>query len=123
MNDCSAAVVPFALKDRWTVTVESEREFVNVRHRTRWYAVARRIGQEDRHYRCASRADAVWIAEQLREGFAYESWAEHVEAMLNRLPPIQRARAIEKIRALGATEEQTTRACHLRLVVSEDLIG
>lgn len=123
MNDCSAAVVPFALKDRWTVTVESEREFVKVRHRTRWYAVARRIGHEDRYYHCASRADALTIAGWLREGFERRAFAEHVEAMLNRLPPIQRERAIEKIRALAATEKQTTRDCHLRLVVSDDLIG
>lgn len=123
MNDCSAAVVPFALKDRWTVTVESEREFVKVRHRTRWYAVARRIGHEDRYYHCASRADAVWMAAQLREGFAYQAWAEQVEAKLDGLPPKQRAEAIEMIKALATTDGQTTRDCHLRLVASDDLIG
>jgi len=50
MSNCSATVLPFALKDRWIVTVESERHFVMVRHRTRWYAVARRIGHEERRH-------------------------------------------------------------------------
>jgi hypothetical protein len=44
MSERSAVVLPFALGNRWIVTVESERQFVKVRHRTRWYAVARRKG-------------------------------------------------------------------------------
>ncbi len=69
MRKRNAAVLPFALKARWIVTVESERELVKVRHRTRWYAVARRQGEEDRNYWCASRKDALGIAEMMREGF------------------------------------------------------
>ena len=65
----TSSVLPFALSDRWIVTVESERHFVKVRHRTRWYAVARRKGQEDRQHWCASRADAIGIAEIMRDGF------------------------------------------------------
>jgi hypothetical protein len=66
MSNESSAVLPFVLKDRWIVTVESERHFVKVRHRTRWYAVARRIGHEERRHWCASRADALSIAEYMR---------------------------------------------------------
>ena len=69
MDKSAASVLPFALANRWIVTVESERNLVNVRHRTRWYAVARRKGHEERRYRCASRPDAIGIAEILREGF------------------------------------------------------
>ena len=67
MSDESEAVLPFALKDRWIVTVESERHFVKVRHRTRWYAVARRIGHEERRHWCASRSDALVIAQWQRD--------------------------------------------------------
>jgi len=69
MSGSNATVVSFALSDRWIVTVESERHLVNVRHRTRWYAVARRKGHEDRRYWCRSRADAIGIAEIMRDGF------------------------------------------------------
>lgn len=100
MSDESAAVLPFALKDRWIVTVESERHFVKVRHRTRWYAVARRIGHEERRHWCASRADALVIAGWQREAFERLAWAEQCQAMLDRLPPIQRAKAMQQIRAL-----------------------
>jgi len=100
MSDESAAVLPFALKDRWIVTVESERHFVKVRHRTRWYAVARRIGHDERRHRCASRADALVIAGWQREAFERLAWAEQCQAMLDRLPPIQRAKAMQQIRAL-----------------------
>lgn len=72
-DNASTEALPFALKDRWIVTVESERRLVKVRHRTRWYAVARRVGHDDRRHWCASRADAVTIAEWLREGFAKEA--------------------------------------------------
>lgn len=96
--------IPFALSDRWIITVESERHFVKVRHRTRWYVVARRKGHEDRRHRCASRADALVVAEWQREAFASLAFAERVEAMLARLPPIQRAKAIEKLRALADSE-------------------
>lgn len=100
MSDESAAVLPFALKDRWIVTVESERHFVKVRHHTRWYAVARRIGHEERRHWCASRADALVIAGWQREAFERLAWAEQCQAMLDRLPPIQRAKAMQQIRAL-----------------------
>lgn len=116
MSGGSAAVLPFALADRWIVTVESERVFVNVRHRTRWYAVARRIGHEDRRHWCASRADALVIAEWQREAFERIAFAEHVEAMLARLPLIQRAKAIEKLRALAGVDEPANVGCHLTLV-------
>jgi hypothetical protein len=71
MSEAAANVLPFALKSRWTVVVESDRLFVRVRHRRRWYAVARRIGHEDRRYHCANRTAAMWIAEQLRIGFEH----------------------------------------------------
>jgi hypothetical protein len=71
MSEAAANVLSFAVKNRWTVVVESERLFVRVRHRRTWYTVARRVGHEDRRYRCASRADAMWIAEQLRIGFEH----------------------------------------------------
>jgi hypothetical protein len=100
MSNESATVLPFALKDRWIVTVESERHFVKVRHSTRWYAVARRIGYEEHRHWCASRADALCIAEHMREGFERRAFAEECQAMLDRLPPIQRAKAIQRIRAL-----------------------
>ena len=96
----AASVLPFALKDRWIVTVESERHFVKVRHRTRWYAVARRIGHDEHRHWCASRADALGIAEYMREGFERWAFAEQCQAMLDRLPPIQRAKAIQRLRAL-----------------------
>lgn len=92
MSDCSATVLPFALKDRWIVTVESERQFVKVRHRTRWHAVARRKGHDDRRHRCASRADALVIAEWQREAFERMHELERFEAMYNRLTESQRAR-------------------------------
>ena len=85
MSDCTA-VLPFALRDRWIVTVESERRLVNVRHRTRWYAVARRVGHEDRRHWCASRADALKIAEWQREAFARLEWAEWFKAQYDQLP-------------------------------------
>lgn len=90
--DETAAVLPFALKDRWIVTVESERHFVKVRHRTRWYAVARRKGHEDRRHWCASRADALVIAGWQREAFDRMAELERFEAMYERLTEAQRAR-------------------------------
>jgi len=93
-------VIPFALADRWIVTVEGVREFVRVRHRTRWYAVARRKGHNDRRHECASRADAIWIAEELREACRRWSLAEEMQALLDRLPPIQREQAMTRLWAL-----------------------
>tara|TARA_R110002124_G_scaffold264235_2_gene430813 strand:- start:4474 stop:4776 length:303 start_codon:yes stop_codon:yes gene_type:complete len=61
-------VLQFALRDRWIVTVESERVLVNVRHRTRWYAIERRHGHEARAHWCASRRAALKIADMLRDG-------------------------------------------------------
>lgn len=118
MSESSAVIVPFAVSDRWIVTVESERHFVKVRHRTRWYTVARRVGREERRHWCASRADALVIAEWQREAFERMAFAEQVEAMLARLPPIQRAKAIEKLKALADTKEPSTGDCHLTLVES-----
>lgn len=92
MSDESAAVLPFALKDRWIVTVESERHLVKVRHRTRWYAVARRIGHEDRRHLCASRADALVIAGWQREAFERLAWAEQFKAMYEAAPEWKRAK-------------------------------
>jgi hypothetical protein len=94
-------ILPFALEDRWIVTIECERVLVNVRHRTRWYAVGRRVGHEERRHRCASREDAIIIAGYQREAFEKLAQLEDFEAMLNRLPPIQRAKAIQKIRELA----------------------
>lgn len=101
MSDAIATILPFALADRWIVTVESQRRLVKVRHRTRWYVVARRVGHDERRHWCASRAAALVIAGWQREAFERLAFAEQVEAMLSRLPPIQRARAIEKLRALA----------------------
>lgn len=67
MNRFAATVLPFALRDRWIVTVECERRLVNVRHRTRWYAVARRQGHGTRRHWCASHQDAMYVAEMMRE--------------------------------------------------------
>ena len=90
-NYGGSSVVPFALRDRWIVTVECERQLVNVRHYTRWYAVARRKGYEDRRHWCASRADAVVIAGWQREAFARMAELERFEAMYKRLTAAQRA--------------------------------
>ncbi|SCW85269.1 hypothetical protein SAMN02927924_03391 [Sphingobium faniae] len=102
--DEPAAVLPFALKDRWIVTVESERHFVKVRHRTRWYAVARRIGHEDRRHWCASRADALVIAGWQREAFERMAELERFEALYNRLTVTQRARFDAYLEALRGQE-------------------
>jgi hypothetical protein len=102
MSENLSVTLPFALSDRWIVTVESERHFVKVRHRTRWYAVARRKGHEDRRHWCASRADALAIAEMIRKAFEQIAFAEQCEAMLDRLTPIQRAKAIDRLRAFAA---------------------
>lgn len=104
MSDCTTAVVPFALMDRWIVTVESERHLVKVRHRTRWYAVARRIGHEDRRHWCVSRADALVIAEWQREAFERVAELEQFEAVYNRLTETLRARVDDYLEALRAQE-------------------
>lgn len=90
--DNSPSVLPFALSDRWIVTVESERRFVKVRHRTRWYAVARRKGHEDRRHWCASRADAIGIAEIMRDGFREMAELERFAAAYYGASEWQRAR-------------------------------
>ncbi|MBX9897890.1 MAG: hypothetical protein K2Y17_08340 [Qipengyuania sp.] len=87
----SAGILPFALSDRWIVTVESQRRIVKVRHRTRWYAVARRKGHEDRRHWCASRADALGIAEMMREGFREAAELERFTAAYHRASDWQRA--------------------------------
>ena len=90
-NYGASIVVPFALSTRWIVTVQSERHFVKVRHRTRWYAVARRIGHEDRRHWCTSRTDACAIAEMMREGFKELEEAERIQALYYSLPAWKRA--------------------------------
>jgi len=97
-------VLPFALKGRWTVTVESERHFVKVRHRTRWYAVARRLGHAERRHWCASRADALGIAEHMREGFKQLEWAEHFKALYDAAPDWKRAEIDEYLAALKSSK-------------------
>ncbi|MBA4754526.1 MAG: hypothetical protein EPO45_00475 [Sphingobium sp.] len=91
MSDESEAVLPFALKDRWIVTVESERHFVKVRHRTRWYAVARRIGHEERRHWCASRSDALVIAQWQRDAFEQMAEYERFKALYDAAPACKRA--------------------------------
>lgn len=93
-------VLPFALSDRWIVTVESDRRLVNVRHRTRWYAVARRKGHEDRRHWCASRADALVIAGWQREAFESMAEIERFQAEYRRMTPWQRARVDAELVAL-----------------------
>lgn len=88
----AASVLPFALSDRWIVTVENERHFVKVRHRRRWYAVARRKGHEDRRHWCASRADAIGIAEIMRDGFREMAQLERFTAAYYGASEWQRAR-------------------------------
>lgn len=95
-------MLPFTLADRWIVTVEPELRFVRKRHRTDWWAVCRRKGEEDRRWRNASRADALWLAEQLREHFGRMAFAEPVQAMLDHLPAIQRERALTRLWAMAA---------------------
>ena len=91
MSDCTATVLPFALSDRWIVTVESERHFVKVRHRTRWYAVARRKGHKDRRHWCASRTDALGIAEYMRQAFERIAEYEQFKALYAQLPAARQA--------------------------------
>lgn len=92
-----AEVLPFILSRRWVVTVESEVELVKDRHQRRWYAVARRKGETERPHLCQTRADALQIAEWMREHFEHMEFAEQVQAMLDRLPPIKRERAKSRI--------------------------
>ena len=87
----SANVLPFAVKGRWIVTVESERYFVRVRHRTRWFAVARRKGFEDRRHWCATRADAIGIAVYMREAHDEMEQFEKFRALYERATDLQRA--------------------------------
>lgn len=99
-----ANVLPFTLADRWIVTVEPERRIVRERHRTYWWTVCRRKGEEDRRWRNTSRADALWLAGQMREYFERMAFAEQIQAMLNGLPTIQRERAMDRLRALIAED-------------------
>jgi hypothetical protein len=97
MTENGAEILPFALARRWVVTVHCERELVRVRHRRLWYAMARRVGHEERRYHCRTRADALKMAEWLREWIAREEFAEWAQAMLDRLPPIARERVMSRI--------------------------
>ncbi len=98
----AATILSFAVKHRWTVTVESERHFVKVRHRTRWYAVARRKGFGDRRHCCASRADALGIAEYMREGFKEMERLEQFRCLYESATDWQRERMHEYLAALGS---------------------
>lgn len=103
-----SGVLPFALAGRWIVTVESVREFVKVRHRTRWYAVARRQGHEDRRHRCASRADALAIAEIVREGEREREARERdprFQWFQARYQQMTEAERLELERSLGLSDE------------------
>ena len=104
MSECNATVLRFVLKDRWIVTVESERHFVKVRHRTRWFAVARRKGCEDRRHWCASRTDALGIAEIMREGFERMAEYERFKAMYDRLTESKRAEIDAHLETLRGQE-------------------
>lgn len=73
----SANILPFAVRNRWIVTVESERVLVKVRHRTLWLVVARRLGNEDQVHWVASEQDAYGIAEMLREAKRQLTQLEH----------------------------------------------
>jgi DNA-binding FadR family transcriptional regulator len=87
-------IVPFALRHRWIVTVESERLLVKVRHRTRWYVVSRRVGHEERSHWCASRADALGIAEYVREAHRAMEELEYLEWLFDRATETQRAKML-----------------------------
>lgn len=104
MSNCSATVLPFAFKDRWIVTVESERHLVKMRHRIRWYAVARRIGHEERRHWCASRADALVIAGWQREAFEQLASAEQFKARYGRMPVERQAEVDAYLESLRGQE-------------------
>ena len=104
MSEGAATILPFALKDRRIVTVESERHFVKVCHRTRWYAVARRKEHEDRCHWCASRADALGIAEYMREGFREMEELQRFSALYYRLNEWHRAQFHESLDTLRGQE-------------------
>jgi hypothetical protein len=101
----SADILPFAVAHRWTVTVESERRFVRKRHRTDWWTVSRRMGHPERRFLCASRKDALWLADQMRDHFERMIFAEQVKQMLDRLPPIAREQAKSRLWAMAAAED------------------
>lgn len=95
LSGSDPTVLPFAVKDRWIVTVESERRLVKVRHRTRWYAVARRKGHDDRRHWCASHADAHGIAQYMRQAFSEMQKLERFKALYDAATDWQRARLLE----------------------------
>ena len=51
----------------------------------------RRIGYEDRRHWCASRVDALRIAEYMREAHQQLEWAEHFKALYDAAPEWKRA--------------------------------
>lgn len=100
MSECSAAILPFTLRDRWIVTVESERHLVKVRHHTRWYAVAQRIGHENRRHWCASRADALVIAGWQRGAFDRKAELERFYLLYYAAPEWKRAAVVAYLESL-----------------------
>lgn len=107
MSALQTTILPFTLSDRWIVTVESERRLVRVRHRTRWYAVARRKGHEERRHWCASREDALIIAEWQRQAFDRLAWAEEIQAYYDSAPDWKRAeidRYLAELKIMGDRE-------------------
>ena len=73
---------------------------MKVRHRTRWYAMARRLGHEERHHWRASSADALVIAEWQREAFKRMADLERFETIYNRLTETPRALFYEYLETL-----------------------
>ncbi|WP_156457716.1 hypothetical protein [Altererythrobacter sp. Root672] len=61
-----------------------------MRHRTRWYAVARRMGHEDPRHWCASRADALGIAEDMWVAHRAMAEYEHFKAIYDAAPEWKR---------------------------------
>ena len=87
-----ATILPFALSDRWIVTIESERQLVNVQQRIRWCVVARRKGHDEERLWFANHGDAVASAKFYRDGLDYAAKFEVANAVYERLSETDRAR-------------------------------
>lgn len=116
-NGGSRPILPFAVRDRWIVTVESERVLVNVRHRTRWYVVERRLGHDDRIHWVASEQDAHGIAEMVREGkrqlakFESDPAFQQFEAWYRQQPETVQRKLSKQQHKLSWGKPWTRRAC------------